>query len=186
MEPVDTSLLKSGTRTHKSPCPVYSLHHHPPDHRCSSFPVSSFSSLFHFNFCSCFLRAQMHFPSLLAGLIACPTVFAAPKPVSHSNNLSKRCTNSASDRSCWGDYDTSTNYYTTVPDTGVTREYWFDVQNGTASPDGIERVVLTVNGTVPGPTIIADWGDTVGKSTYSNVRLDTNFSSCSRIQLHVQ
>jgi hypothetical protein len=46
MEPVDTSLLKSGTRTHKSPCPVYSLHHHPPDHRYSSFLVSSFSSLF--------------------------------------------------------------------------------------------------------------------------------------------
>ncbi|KAE9365617.1 multicopper oxidase [Stipitochalara longipes BDJ] len=103
----------------------------------------------------------MHFPSLLVGLFALPLALAAPKSAYSSNTLSKRCTNSATDRSCWGDYDTSTNYYTTVPDTGVTREYWFDVQNGTASPDGIERVVLTVNGTVPGPTIIADWGDTV-------------------------
>jgi hypothetical protein len=111
----------------------------------------------------------MHFPSLLVGLIALPVVFAAPKPSSHSSQLSKRCTNSATDRSCWGDYDTSTNYYTTVPDTGVTREYWFDVQNGTASPDGIERVVLTVNGTIPGPTIIADWGDTVGTFTRHNL-----------------
>lgn len=35
--------------------------------------------------------------------------------------------------------------------------------NTTCSPDGVERICLSVNGTVPGPTIIADWGDTVGK-----------------------
>lgn len=35
------------------------------------------------------------------------------------------------------------------------------MQNITAAPDGVERVVLSVNGTVPGPTIEADWGDTV-------------------------
>jgi FtsP/CotA-like multicopper oxidase with cupredoxin domain len=29
------------------------------------------------------------------------------------------------------------------------------------APDGIERVVLTVNGTVPGPTIEANWGDDI-------------------------
>lgn len=32
------------------------------------------------------------------------------------------CENSATSRDCWGDYDLSTNYYTTWPDTGVTRE----------------------------------------------------------------
>ncbi|KAI3335779.1 putative extracellular dihydrogeodin oxidase/laccase [Ustulina deusta] len=75
--------------------------------------------------------------------------------------VSKRCTNSAEDRSCWGDYDITTNWYEEAVDTGVTREYWFDIVNTTAAPDGVERVVLSVNGTVPGPTIIADWGDTV-------------------------
>ncbi|KAF2175846.1 multicopper oxidase, partial [Zopfia rhizophila CBS 207.26] len=39
--------------------------------------------------------------------------------------------------------------------------YWFNIVNTTAAPDGIERVILSINGTVPGPTIIADWGDTV-------------------------
>ena len=34
------------------------------------------------------------------------------------------CTNSATDRACWGDYSLSTNYYDVVPDTGVTREVW--------------------------------------------------------------
>lgn len=96
----------------------------------------------------------------LALLAVSSSVLAAPKQVS---TLAKRCVNSADDRSCWGDYDLSTNYYDVdaVPDTGVVREYWFNVQNGTAAPDGIERIVLTVNGTYPGPTIIADWGDTV-------------------------
>lgn len=55
------------------------------------------------------------------------------------------------------DYDTSTNYYTDGPDTGVTREYYFEITNTTLAPDGIDRTVLTVNGTFPGPTIIADW-----------------------------
>jgi FtsP/CotA-like multicopper oxidase with cupredoxin domain len=48
-----------------------------------------------------------------------------------------------------------------VPDTGVTREYWFNLQQSTAAPDGISRMVMTINGTIPGPTIIADWGDWV-------------------------
>jgi FtsP/CotA-like multicopper oxidase with cupredoxin domain len=90
-------------------------------------------------------------------------VTAAP----HNSHLSKRCTNSATDRSCWGDYDLSTNYYSEVPDTGVTREYWFEIVNTTAALDGVSRTVLLVNGTFPGPTIIADWGDTVGRFLYS-------------------
>ena len=68
------------------------------------------------------------------------------------------CTgNTADDRSVWCDYDTSTNYYDEGPDTGVTVEYWFDIQNSTLSPNGVERTYLTVNGSLPGPTIIANW-----------------------------
>lgn len=78
-----------------------------------------------------------------------------------SNAAASSCANSPSDRSCWGDFDISTNYYDFVPDTGVTREYWFNIENTTAAPDGIERIVLAVNGSIPGPTIIADWGDEV-------------------------
>lgn len=44
----------------------------------------------------------------------------------HKSSLSKRCTNSATDRACWGDYDLSTNYYDAVPDTGVIVEVRFD------------------------------------------------------------
>ena len=69
--------------------------------------------------------------------------------------------NTASDRSVWCDYDTDTNYYDEVPDTGVVVEYWFELQNVTVAPDGISRNALTVNGSFPGPTIEANWGDTV-------------------------
>ncbi|EOD46054.1 putative multicopper oxidase protein [Neofusicoccum parvum UCRNP2] len=41
------------------------------------------------------------------------------------------------------------------------REYWFDLIEVTVAPDGIERTAMTVNGSIPGPTIEADWGDTV-------------------------
>ncbi|POS87462.1 hypothetical protein EPUL_001046 [Erysiphe pulchra] len=71
------------------------------------------------------------------------------------------CSHGPDDRACWGSYGLSTNYYDEFPDTGVVREYWFNIQNSTMALDGVERIVLSVNGTVPGPTIIANWGDKV-------------------------
>jgi len=72
---------------------------------------------------------------------------------------SERCQNGPTSRKCWGEYDTNTNYYTTVPDTGKTRTVWLNVQEGTCNQDGYKRPCMTVNGTIPGPAIIADWGD---------------------------
>ncbi|KAJ5670731.1 uncharacterized protein N7477_006094, partial [Penicillium maclennaniae] len=69
--------------------------------------------------------------------------------------------NTASDRrSCCND-DVSTDYYNVVPDTGVTREYYLDIQEVTVAPDGYSRTAMAVNGSIPGPTIQADWGDNV-------------------------
>ncbi|RFU23841.1 hypothetical protein B7463_g12498, partial [Scytalidium lignicola] len=111
----------------------------------------------------------MHLLSSLAifGLVASHLPSAVAVPSIHS--LSERCTNSATDRSCWGNYDLSTNYYDEAPDTGVTREYYFELVNTTASLDGVERNVLLVNGTFPGPTIIADWGDTIVVHLYNSL-----------------
>lgn len=39
--------------------------------------------------------------------------------------------------------------------------YEFDITNTTMSPDGVERLVLAINGQMPGPAIKASWGDTV-------------------------
>ncbi|KAK4460398.1 laccase-2 [Cladorrhinum samala] len=69
------------------------------------------------------------------------------------------CENTPTSRNCWGEYSTATNYYDVAPTTNVTREYWLSVEQGLCSPDGYERMCMTFNGTIPGPTIIADWGD---------------------------
>lgn len=115
----------------------------------------------------------MFFSTFVTLLAALSPVLAAPttQDAESAQPVSKRCVHSATDRACWGDFSLSTDYYDidAVPNTGVTREYWFDVQNGTAAPDGVERIVLTVNGSFPGPTIIADWGDTIGECYFQGI-----------------
>ncbi|KAJ5942605.1 hypothetical protein N7516_002773 [Penicillium verrucosum] len=69
--------------------------------------------------------------------------------------------NTPETRSQWCQYDVNTDYTQIVPDTGVTREYWLDLEELDAAPDGFSRPVMAVNGTIPGPTIFADWGDWV-------------------------
>jgi hypothetical protein len=39
------------------------------------------------------------------------------------------CENTATSRSCWGDYNIDTDYYDVVPDTGVTREVCVVIQS---------------------------------------------------------
>ncbi|KAI1851107.1 hypothetical protein JX265_002847 [Neoarthrinium moseri] len=100
--------------------------------------------------------------SSLGALLLSSIAFAAPH--TGLSGLMERQTcefDSAASPECWGNYSLSTNWYEEAPDTGIIREYWFEVTNSTAGPDGVDRVVLSINGSVPGPTIFADWGDTV-------------------------
>ncbi|KAK8035117.1 multicopper oxidase [Apiospora rasikravindrae] len=75
--------------------------------------------------------------------------------------------NTASTRSQWCDFNIDTDYTTIAPDTGVTREYWLELTDPILAPDGRSRYTQVINGTVPGPTLYADWGDTV-KIHYTN------------------
>lgn len=99
------------------------------------------------------LLAVSHFTS--AAILSVPPLYTDFSRVApfETDGLTTRdvCSgNTASDRSVWCNYDVSTNYYDVVPDTGVTVEYWFELTNITASPDGYARTVLTVNGSIPG------------------------------------
>ncbi|KZW03034.1 putative extracellular dihydrogeodin oxidase/laccase [Exidia glandulosa HHB12029] len=68
----------------------------------------------------------------------------------------------ATSKLCWdGTYDINTDYYSDGPTTGKTVTYYLSITNTTLAPDGFSRQVLTVNNTIPGPTITADWGDTL-------------------------
>lgn len=56
-----------------------------------------------------------------------------------------------------------------MPKTGVTRSYNFVVSRATIAPDGVERPVILVNGAFPGPTIEANWGDTIQVTVTNNI-----------------
>lgn len=69
----------------------------------------------------------------------------------------------------WGNLDLNTDYYHTYPRTGVIRSYDFTVSRGVIAPDGVQREALLVNGAFPGPTIEANWGDTIQVTVHNNI-----------------
>ncbi|CAG8921467.1 unnamed protein product [Penicillium salamii] len=85
--------------------------------------------------------------------------------------------NTARTRSKWCNYDVNTDYTKTVPNTGVTREYWLSLEDLNLAPDGFSRSVMTINGTIPGPTIFADWGDWVVIHVTNNLKVSKNGTS---------
>ncbi|KAJ5670153.1 uncharacterized protein N7477_005516 [Penicillium maclennaniae] len=85
--------------------------------------------------------------------------------------------NAPNNRAAWCNYSIDTDYENDVPDTGKTREYWFDVDEVTISPDGFARPVMAVNGTIPGPTLYANWGDYVVVHVTNHLEQARNGSS---------
>jgi hypothetical protein len=75
-----------------------------------------------------------------------------------NSGLTPGCKNTNKSRKCWGKYDINTNPYDTIFHTGRTVEYWFNVEEIDCAPDGYRRKCQVVNGTMPGPAIVADWG----------------------------
>ncbi|KAH7362103.1 laccase-1 [Plectosphaerella cucumerina] len=107
-------------------------------------------------------------------------LFVAPALAAPGGPIGRRAAcsgNTASTRSEWCDYSISTDYWTEAVDTGVTREYWFDLTDVTVSPDGVSRSAMAVNGSIPGPTIFADWGDTVTVHVTNSLTTSLNGTS---------
>nr|WCO04041.1 laccase [Paramyrothecium roridum] len=121
----------------------------------------------------------MIFHSLLTTCVAISTVAAASvSPNSLDSRDASACDgNTNSTRSEWCDYSIDTDYWTEAVDTGVTREYWFELTDVTVSPDGVSRSAMAINGSIPGPTIIADWGDTVKVHLTNSLSTSINGSS---------
>ncbi|GKZ35744.1 lactose Permease [Aspergillus brasiliensis] len=109
----------------------------------------------------------MRLPTILAaGLLAASSTYA-----SASSPSTNSCAgNTPETRTQWCDFDIHTDYYEEAPDTGVLREYWLELGNTTLAPDGVPRDVLTINGTSPGPTLYADWGDRVRVHVYNGLK----------------
>jgi len=65
--------------------------------------------------------------------------------------------NTATTRSQWCQYSINTDYYNSYPNTGQTVTYNFVVEEVTLAPDGVPRLVQSINGQFPGPAITANW-----------------------------
>lgn len=105
---------------------------------------------------------------------------AMPSAVQSHNPLQARAAcegNTATTRSQWCDYDINTDYWTEPVDTGVTKEYWLDLSDVTVAPDGRSRSAMAINGSIPGPTLFADWGDTVVVHVTNSLTTSLNGSS---------
>ncbi|EHK98291.1 putative Laccase-3 [Glarea lozoyensis 74030] len=91
---------------------------------------------------------------------------SAPAATS-SRKADTECKNTAFTRQCWGGgFSIATDYDTAWPNTGNTVyadmiKYNFEVTNTTMAPDGFSRLMMVVNGQYPGPTVFANWGDTI-------------------------
>ncbi|KAJ5106619.1 extracellular dihydrogeodin oxidase/laccase [Penicillium angulare] len=104
-----------------------------------------------------------------AGFLELKTHHTRSSPSIEGQNIA--CAgNTPQTRSQWCGFDIKSDYYIEAPRTGVLREYWLELGNTTAAPDGVPRNVLTVNGTSPGPTLYADWGDWVRVHVYNGLQ----------------
>lgn len=106
------------------------------------------------------MRSSLFLAGTLAATLASAGLGMSSKALG-SRAVSSCSGNTATTRSEWCDYSIDTDYNTEYVDTGVTREYWFELTDVTVAPDGVSRSAMAVNGSIPGPTIFADWGDTV-------------------------
>ncbi|KAK8116708.1 laccase-1 [Apiospora kogelbergensis] len=117
--------------------------------------------------------------SLLLPLVAVPLVSGhVINPFTSQFTPRSACEgNTPETRSSWCDYSINTDYSVEVPDTGVTREYYLDLTEVEVAPDGISRFAMAINGTIPGPTLHADWGDTVVVHLTNSLKTSTNGTS---------
>ncbi|KAK5073814.1 hypothetical protein LTR64_007048 [Lithohypha guttulata] len=69
----------------------------------------------------------------------------------------------------WGDRRTTNADPNDVPATGIVRSYNFTIARSTLAPDGVQRPVMLINGQFPGPTIEANWGDTIQVTVNNNL-----------------
>ncbi|KAH8884128.1 hypothetical protein GQ53DRAFT_880494 [Thozetella sp. PMI_491] len=118
--------------------------------------------------------------SMLAGRVGllASVVLAAPYVQETRQVIETRqgCTfDSLNHPECWQDgLDIKANYYKTWP-AGTTTTYDFTISEATlapeSAPDGVGRTVIAVNGQIPGPKILANWGDTVVVNVKNNMKL---------------
>ncbi|KAK3320100.1 multicopper oxidase-domain-containing protein [Cercophora scortea] len=116
---------------------------------------------------------------LLWALLLVAIGLAVPSPSPEVELQPRQSCNTATNRQCWtSNFDINTDYETTIPATDVTKSYTLTLTevNNWVGGDGRKKVkAMLVNGQFPGPTISANWGDTVSITVVN--KLVTNGTS---------
>lgn len=73
------------------------------------------------------------------------------------------CTNGPLTRNCWSNgFSIATDFDDKAPPAGIERTYNLEITNTTLNPDGNgAKLAMLINNQFPGPTITANWGDTL-------------------------
>ncbi|KAI0145459.1 multicopper oxidase-domain-containing protein [Xylariaceae sp. FL1272] len=108
------------------------------------------------------MRSMTKVAGLLAGLFA-GLVVGAPSRVIGLDGRASTC-NTPSNRACWSNgFDINTDYELSTP-AGTTRTINLEIteHDNWVGPDGRTKAkAMLINNQYPGPTITADWGDTL-------------------------
>jgi FtsP/CotA-like multicopper oxidase with cupredoxin domain len=116
---------------------------------------------------------------LLAGLSAAiPTSISLDEDLVPRAELVKRAPtcNTPSNRACWtSGFNINTDYEASFPATGVVRNYNFVItehDNWIGGDGKPKKKAMLINGQFPGPTIRADWGDTIRVTVTNALRVN--------------
>lgn len=107
------------------------------------------------------MQSLLSFKGLVSGLLFAGLASAAP-----AEELNSRATtcNTATNRACWQNgFSVTTDYELSTP-SGTLRTYEWEVTEveNWVGPDGVVKsYVQLIDGVYPGPTLFADWGDTI-------------------------
>ncbi|KAK3349185.1 laccase [Lasiosphaeria hispida] len=84
--------------------------------------------------------------------------------------------NTPTNRACWTTgFNINTDYEASFPATGVVRNYNFVIteHDNWVGGDGVpKKKAMLINGQFPGPTIRADWGDTIRVTVTNTLRVN--------------
>ncbi|OAA65495.1 laccase [Niveomyces insectorum RCEF 264] len=82
--------------------------------------------------------------------------------------------NTPSNRACWlPGFDINTDWEVNAPTTGVVRSYTFvltEVDNYIGGDGVAKNKAMLINGQFPGPTVEANWGDTISVNVVNKLR----------------
>ncbi|KAH9885346.1 probing oxygen channels in Melanocarpus Albomyces laccase [Xylariomycetidae sp. FL2044] len=121
------------------------------------------------------MRSLLSLEGLLSCLLLSRSVLAAPSPGKELDIRGPGSCHTASNRACWSDgYDIHTDFEKSTPPGSLKKFNWeISEYDNWQGPDGfVKSKVMLVNKQLPGPALVADWGDTIQVTIKNNLKVN--------------